>query len=298
MTNTRWIVHKTKFELIIRRCSAPIRTLPSVFILGATKCGSTSLANILWQHPCHVKPMAKELLYLQKLQGFTTYWEFSRSLAFLSGFEGGHSKFSINGYKKFFPLKLKINSVAMKNGYSFTSDCDPFNLYCPIALQRIQHFAKNPKFIISLRNPIDRAYSDYLMHYPVSHKSTPSFEESINNELNGKEIRFRKRFLNQSHYEPHILRWIKAFGRDRIFIIKSEDFFQNEAAVTNNMFKFLSLSNVDLFSNFDLSAKNKSVSQKPPLKKETKERLMEYFYERNKRIESLLGTNFNWNQDS
>jgi hypothetical protein len=269
-----------------------VRTLPEVFILGATKAGSTSLTGMLFSHPLHVGAFAKELMYLQKLPNFNSQWEWNRYIALLWGrVANGHAQYHLGGYRKFFPLKLQMMLRTALKGRAITSDCDPFNLYCPTALERIKSFARDPRFVISLRDPIDRAYSDYNMHTKrITPREQRTFEMCIDDELSGRETRFRKRFLNQSVYEPHVRRWIEAFGRERVLILKAENIFENAARAASEMFTFLGLP--DTSANADVAQKNIG-RYSAPLSPETRKRLVEYFAPHNDRLGDLIG----WKHD-
>jgi hypothetical protein len=271
-------------ELVARRCSAFARTLPTVFILGATKSASTTLTNMLWHHPAHVNAFAKELMYLQQLPNFVSPWEWNPTVAFVWGrITNGHAQYNESGYRKFFPLKLQMQLRAALQGRAVTSECDPFNLYCPTALKRIEAFASDPRFIISMRNPIDRAYSDYNMHVNKVGERR-SFEQCVEDELSGRETLFRKRFLNQSVYEPHVRRWVEAFGIERFLIMKAEDLFRDPSAAAAEMFTFLNLPSVPT----DLSPMNtgKYVTKLNP---DTRARLAEYFAPHNEKLFDLIG---------
>jgi hypothetical protein len=277
--------------LAIRRPTAMLRALPSVFILGATKSGSSSLASILWQHPAHVAPFTKEHLYLHRLPGFRQHWESAALISFLWGpYENGHSRYTLGGYKKFFPLMLQMRIRAGRVGASFTSECDPFNLYCPVALRRIRGFAADPRFVITLRNPIDRAYSDYCMHRSWGEERT--FEECVDDELLGREGRFRKRFLNQSVYEPHLVRWLREYGKERLLVIHAEKFFRAPGDVAERMYEFLGLAPVRP-SSLDLSPRNRGPGG-DPLSPSLRARLRDYFRGPNHRLYELLGEDLGW----
>ncbi len=282
-----WVYAKLA-ELVARRCSASARALPNVFILGATKSASTSLTNMLWHHPAHIDAFAKELMYLQQLPNFVSQWEWNRAVAFIWGrVTNGHARYSLGGYRKFFPLKLHMRFRAISHGQAVTSECDPFNLYCPIAQRRIAGFAKDPRFIISMRNPIDRAYSDYNMHVTKIGERR-SFEQCIEDELSGRETQFRKRFLNQSIYEPHVRRWIEEFGRERFLILKAEDLFADPRKAAAGMFRFLDLEDVPT----DLTPTNTG-RYTAKLSEGTRARLAEYFAPHNDKLFDLIG----WKHD-
>jgi hypothetical protein len=243
---------------------------------------------MLWHHPAHVGAFAKELMYLQQLPNFESQWEWNRTVAFIWGrVSNGHARYSLGGYRKFFPSTLHMRFRAAVHGQAVTSECDPFNLYCPVAQKRIEGFARNPRFVISMRNPIDRAYSDYNMH-ATRLGERRSFEQCIDDELSGRETQFRKRFLNQSVYEPHVRRWVEAFGRERFLILKAEDLFANPARAAEDLFRFLNLASVPT----DLTPSNTG-RYATTLSADTRARLAEYFAPHNERLLDLVG----WKHD-
>jgi len=281
----KFYVGRKLLELVYRRLSAVGRALPEVFILGATKSGSTSLTLMLWDHPEHVPAFAKELMYLQQLPAFVSAWERHPVIAFVCGrYANGHAQYCLGGYKKFFPLKARMAARAAHRGRAITSDCDPINLYCPVAQQRIKSFAKDPHFVVSLRNPIDRAYSDYNMAFTRDRTERRSFEACIEDELAGREMPFHRRYLYQSVYEPQLRRWIEAFGRERFLIIDAEQFFREPAKVASEMFRFLGLADVPV----SLSPGNVG-KYTTEMKPETRQRLREYFRPHNEALRDLLG---------
>jgi hypothetical protein len=276
-------------RLIVRALTARFRVLPNVFVLGATKAGSTSLQHILWQHPAHVEAWAKELMYLQCLPHFHTNFGHNQIISFLWGrYRNGHSTYTINGYRKFFPTRLEMKRRQRATRVSITSDCDPFNLYCPIAMRRIAELSTQPKFIISLRNPIDRAFSDYNMHR-ANNDQMPSFETAIELEVNGEEKAFRRRYLNQSIYAPHIQRWFSEFPRESFLIVKAEDLFSDAATVSSTMFDFLGLPRAAV----DVSSQNVG-RRGDRMLPATRSLLSNYFAAPNARLYELLGRDMKW----
>lgn len=276
-------------EMLQRRATARLRVLPTVFVLGGTKCGSSSLARILWQHPAHVAPLAKELMYLQRLPNFQSNYEYDRLLAFIWGrYRNGHARYCESGYRKFFPTGWTMQLRVRNGGNAVTSDCDPFNLYCPVATERLAQLAVQPKFIVSLRDPIGRAYSDYNMHRADPSESR-SFVQCIREELSGTETRFRKRFLNQGIYAPHLERWFGRFPRRQFLILRAEDLFADSAAIAAEVFSFLGLEQTVV----DCTPENVG-SYADAIDLETRERLADYFRPHNQRLYALLNRDMGW----
>lgn len=275
---------RNALQLLSRRASAAFRVLPDVYILGATKCGTRSLTYMLWQHPAHVQPLEEELMYLQCLPDFQSNYENSWLSSFLWGrYRAGHAAYCEAGYRKFFPTRSAMRRRRRDLGLAITSDCDPFNLYCPTAMRRIQQMGGRPKFIISLREPVARAYSDYNMHRTRAGDGR-AFEEAIEQELNGTETRFRKRYLNQSTYAAYVQSWLACFGKERVLILRAEDLFENGAAVARQMFEFLELPAASVINR----ALNVG-SYESAIPTAAAERLHAYFRPHNERLYELIG---------
>jgi hypothetical protein len=275
-------------SLLYRHATAPFRVVPSVFILGGTKCGTSTLRFMLWQHPAHVAPATRELMYLQHLPNFRANCEQNRMLAFLWGrYSNGHAAFSTRGYRKFFPTRREMQRRELHTRIAVTSDGDPFNLYCPVAMQRIRDLARAPRFVISLRNPVDRAFSDYNMHRRFD--DPRSFEEAVDDELSGREQRFRKRFLNQSLYAPHVEDWLETFPQTSFLILKAEDLFNDAPRIARELFAFLGLPDVPVAC----EARNVGTYESrmaPALRA----RLLDYFEPHNRQLYRLLGRDMHW----
>lgn len=277
-------------SLIFRSITARFRVLPTVFLLGGTKCATTSIALMLKQHPAFVQPFAKELMYLQHIPNFESNYESDRAIAFLWGrYSNGHAaEFSSLGYRKFFPLTRQMKQSVFRWGAAFTADCDPFNLYCPTATERVMSLVPSAKFIISLRNPVDRAYSDFNM-YRSRGAEKRSFEEVVEAELSGSETRFRRRFLEQSIYAPHLRRWFACFPRDRFYVIRTEDFFNDPHTVMKGVFRFLGLCEAEL------DTKRVNVGEYDAvLSDETKGRVRRYLRAHIDDVYTMLDRNMGW----
>jgi hypothetical protein len=275
-------------SLMYRHATASLRVLPNVFILGAANSGSTSLAHMLWQHPAHVSPFAEELTYLQQLPGFESTWEYSRVLGLLSGrYKDGHAQYVIGGYRKFFPTRGALAERRKQVGDAFTSDCDPFNLYCDAAMQRIMDLNVSPRFIVCLRHPVARAYAAFYAHR-ASGLEDRTFSQAIKDEIDGVPTPFRKRYLEQSIYVKRVERWFEAFPRDRFLILRTEDLFSNAVSVADQMFSFIGLPRTAI----DASARVDRYT--PGLDTHSAKRLLEFFRPHNERLSAVLGRDMQW----
>lgn len=275
----------------VRAATARWRTLPRVFLLGATKCGTTSLAEHLALHPAYVPAVTKELMFLQELPHFRSNYQGNRAIERIWG---GWSD-NLLPYRKFFPLERAMRAASRRTGVrSVTGDHTPFYLYCPVAAERIRRIAPDARLIVMLRDPVARAWSDYNMHRVGNPEEKRSFEQAIDDELSGACIDFRRTYLHQGIYEPHLCRWQELFPSEQLLILRSEDFFRDSRRVLSQVYSFVGL---PPFEPGDLTALNKGFYQAPMLP-ETRSRLRELFRPHNRRLYDLLSIDFGWEAEN
>ena len=269
-------LRKIKYQYINRGLSgwtAPIRVLPDLLVIGVVRSGTTSLFHYLNQHPCISKSAYDEI-----------------------GYFDDNYKLGINWYRSMFPTKFHKNKIIKKYGKFVTYDVTPFYIYNQKVSLRIKQDLVHPKILAILRNPIDRAYSNYFLN-----TQNKKFEERIDEELkilekiNKKEVEEYYKFVHESliargFYIEQIQTWYDLFSKDNIKIIKSEELNQNTRDTMNEIFEFLGL---DQFDITDISKKNKM--NYSPMLPETRKFLMEYFEPYNQKLYSFLNKDFKWN---
>jgi hypothetical protein len=174
--------------------------LPNLFVIGAPKCGTTSLHAALAQAPTAYMSRVKE-------PGF-----FSSDRQFARGV-----KYYLDSYFK------------GANDYSVRGESTPWYLYSAAARRRIADVVgpTGARIVILLRNPADRAYSMYLDQHRIGNEER-RFRDAVEEEM--KQIEsgnlnpdIRRRYIWGGQYAPHVTAWVDTFGRDRICIILTDD---------------------------------------------------------------------------
>lgn len=197
---------------------------PNLLLVGFVKCGTTSLAKYLTDHPRIASPIAKELYVLvDRASQLRSMQPVIGSLAFSDGNVG-----TGRDYIEFFPSRA---------GCHYALDATPFYYSQQAALQYARTHA-DVRIIFMLRNPAARLYSSFqyfqnvFQEYPGG-----TFEEFVNALLDDgatraryrRKIRkpfFQKLFddeLEMGNYEKHIARWTKVIDGERIYIGRLED---------------------------------------------------------------------------
>lgn len=242
-------------------------SMPSYFIIGAQKAGTTSLQMDLISHPLVKSPRLKELFY----------------------FSHASSKQDLKYYQSFFP-KLKSGEQ--------TGDATANYFESKVAAERIKHVVPNAKIICLLRNPVDRAYSHYLMSVKLGFE-TESFETALALEKERIEfgeryepnlIRQRLGYRAKGRYIDDVKRWRNIFDDSQLLFIKSESYFSNPRKEYDSICAYLGLPSVDL-AQFNWAKRKDPTSH---LGAKLKEELTSFYAPYNRQLAAELGQEFIW----
>ena len=193
---------------------------PNFFIVGAPKSGTTNISYYLMQHPQVFMPENLEPYYFARLDIPQNY---EREI--------------ISNEKKY--LNLFKNT---KNCRAI-GESSPVYLYCPHSALEIKNRFPNSKIIISLRNPIEIAYSEYFSLKFMGFDKNRSFNELLDSskeQLDQNEFHIDN-LLEAGFYSKHIKRFQKIFSKNQIKIIIFEEYIKNTIPTINSILSFLDI---------------------------------------------------------
>lgn len=191
--------------------------LPTFLIIGAQKAASTAFYFQLKTHDDVFFSDKKELHF------FTLDYNYRRGLEYYSGF------------------------FQNWNGEKAIGEATPKYLYEASVPERIHACLPDVKLIISLRDPIDRAYSTYIMQRTKgSEPPWTSFEEAVQKS---------PQYLEYGRYYKQLQRYFRFFSEDQIHIILYEDLKENPQDVYDNICDFLKIRRFQL-NNKNISRPN------------------------------------------
>ncbi len=194
--------------------------------IGAQKAGTTTLHDILKNHPDIYLPKQKEAHFFDQEERFekgTTWW---------------WNNFFSDGYNQ-----EKIVGVIT-----------PEYLYYDEVPQRIyEQLGSNTKIIIVLRNPIDRAFSHYLMSKRRNYENL-SFEEAIDKESqrikNGEFERNHFSYIDRGRYMNQLERYYALFKKENILtLIFEKEIKRNLDKTIIKIEEFLNVESIALKTN-------------------------------------------------
>jgi hypothetical protein len=276
---------KNVLKKAFRATTNPIRMVPDFIIIGAQKGGTTSLYRYLIEHP-NIAP-----IYVKEPHFFDIYY---------------HK--GLGWYRSHFPTAVeKYYARYVEKHDLITGEASPYYLFHPSAAQRVAKTLPKAKLIALLRNPIDRAYSQYQHQLRQPGVEVLSFEEAIDAEekrLAGEEEKLRQNekyasfnhrhysYLARSTYINQLPAWLDIFPREQLLILKSEDLYADPASIVKQTLEHL---NVPV-STQQRAYKPFNEAKYTPMKPETRARLVEYFKPYNARLYDLLGRDFGWDK--
>ncbi len=188
--------------------------LPNFLVVGCQKCATTSLHYYLRQHPNIYLPEGKETKYFVMDERY---------------------ELGIESYEKNF--ENVESEVAI-------GEVDPDYMYFKNALPRLAKDVdlSNLKLIFILRNPVERAFSHYLMTYRRGFES-----ETFNKALSLEENRIQKDYFSRMHYSyvergyyiQQIKRFEKYINKSKMHFILTDELKVNREKVLKDCFSFL-----------------------------------------------------------
>ena len=169
----------------------------NLFCIGCPKSGTTTLFKILCQHSQIHTPKFKEPFFFNN-----------------SNYQNG-----IDWYAKTYYDGIKNEKWIL--------DFTPSYLYSDEALFRINEYSKGKdlKFIVMLRNPVERAYSHYLhtlrdgLEDLDFNGAIQAESERLLNYENNLLSQLKYSYIYQSLYHKHLSKYFESFGRNNFFVI-------------------------------------------------------------------------------
>lgn len=185
---------------------------PEVFLIGAQKAGTTTLAHLLAQHPDICVAKNKEPHY------FT-----------------GNSNKNLAWYRQQFPNYENALCIDASTSYSF-APLSENNSYkakkCFYDIpRRVHDLNPQAKFIYLLRDPVARTYSSYWHSFNTGREHR-SFKQAIAQDYF---------YLDVSDYYSQLTLWLEYFPLDSFLFLLFEEMKQNPQQTFNDCCQFIEI---------------------------------------------------------
>jgi len=203
------------------------KKLPNFFIVGAPKAGTTSLYHYLKGHPEVFMSAIKE-------PNFFSYDETVKQNLY-------HKEKGVGTFERYKNLFATANGHHRAIGEASVS-----YLFYPGVAERIHQVVPEARIIISLRNPVDRAYSHYFMEHKLGYVNA-SMEDIVFKKTKHRFAHlWYQQFVELGLYYEQVKRYLDTFGEDRVAIFIYEEIAQDMEASILHLLHFLKLDTAHL----------------------------------------------------
>lgn len=244
--------------------------VPNLFILGAARCGTTSIHGILRQHPDIHAPYMKEPTFFHWPMQFVT-----NPFAYFRMFSSER--------------RYRIDASTTYLGSSET----------PLVLKALFPGAR---FIVSVRDPKKRAYSLFRMMRREGMEPISEFSTALKMEAErSTSMHFwRTNYFDvahylysmSSHYDVQLLRYFEVFDRQQFHVVSLAELSSHPIATTESLLDFLQLDPRPA-QNFNYEIKNQS-ERGPSFDQECDRIMEESFHGLTARTDQLVGRSLDW----
>ncbi len=260
-----------------------VGVLPHFIIIGAQKCGTTSLYEYLIKHPSIYPAAVKEVGFFDRYYNKGIKWYRTQFPSF---------------FRKYY-VKWVLNKDFI------TGEASTGYILNPHSLRRIKRIIPQANLILLLRNPVDRAYSHYKHTVRIGREPL-SFEEAIEKEEERIGEALKQTRTNEHYYNFDIALYaylhtgiyidqievlLELFPKKQILILKSEDFNKDPSVIYKKVLHFL---DVPISELTDSAKHNKGESI--AMEDGTRKKLVDYFKPYNQRLYNYIGIDYGWDR--
>ncbi|XP_040292062.1 carbohydrate sulfotransferase 15 [Bufo bufo] len=302
-----------------------LRCLPHFYIIGQPKCGTTDVYDRLRLHPNVQFSVIKEPhWWTRKRFGIVRLKEpFLKPFPledYLDLFDVAGQKIQDFHHEDALLDSGRMNQILTGEASASTMwDNSPWSYFYdnvtntepPVLIQDFIHaFQPRAKFIVMLRNPVERLYSDYL-YFAISNKSAEDFNDKVNESLQMFESCLQASSLRSCAYNTtfsntlpvrlqvglyvvYLWDWLSVFDLDQFLILRLEDHAANITQSMRLVYGFLNLGPLSVKQEASVTQKQASNSRRPedcslgPMLPHTRQILIDFYQPYNQKLAQML----------
>ncbi|KAM4704104.1 carbohydrate sulfotransferase 15 [Rhinophrynus dorsalis] len=317
-----------------------LRCLPHFYIIGQPKCGTTDLYDRLRLHPRVQFSVIKE-----------PHWWTRKRFGIVRLMEPFHTPFPLEDYLDLFDLaaqeiqghhssdhgredvktdpsdqgredvktdplligEASASTMWDNNAWTYVYD-NLTNTEPPHLIQDFIHaFQPHAKFIVMLRDPVERLYSDYL-YFAIANKSAEDFHDKVNESLQMFESCLQNSSLRSCAYNTtfsnivpvrlqvglyvvYLWDWLSVYNMEQFLILRLEDHAANVAQSMKLVYTFLDLGPLSDQQEASITHNPASNSRRPedcslgPMFPHTRQLLRDFYRPYNQKLAQILSDN-------
>jgi hypothetical protein len=257
------------------------RVLPDFLIVGAQRCGTTTLFRTLDQHPAVLPPTLRKGVHYFDLS-------YQRDLSW---------------YRGHFPTQAQVDEASAAAGVrAVVGESSPYYMWHPAGPERIAANLPDVRLLVALRDPVERAYSAHAHELARGYETVP-FEEALELEqerIGGAEqvlvsSRGSRHFAHQhqsyvtrGQYIDQLERLEHHLGRSRIHVVDAADFWSDPEPHWAQVLEFLGL------PEHPVTFERHNARKRSPMPDSLRHRLEDHFADFDRRLATWWGHTPSW----
>lgn len=205
-------MRKLNGSLAVKRPKGAIR--PNLFIIGAMKCGTTYLAELLSEHPSVFMCQPKEPCYFVDPEELRRLWPWAWKRGYWRS-EGAY-----------------LGLFQSAGAATVIGEASVYYTHLPVASdipEKIRQFNPDARFVYVMRDPVLRTISHYW-HRVRWHDEGRTLLSAIQNDPQYSDV---------SNYAMQLAPYVQLFGRDRVKILTLEKLIGNPAKAIGSIHRWL-----------------------------------------------------------
>lgn len=209
--------------------------------------------------------------------------------------------FRPNGILQYISRPQYLGMLRARNPEHTYGEYTPAYLMEPTSIWNLNQIAPKARLLVSIRNPIDRAFSAYVHGVGSGRISAnKSFPECISEALRGSNSWWENSLINFGLYAKPIQRLFTLFPKEQVMIAHFEDWTKSSATrdFEDDLLKFSGLVRNPSSRLIRVNEKGfwiaKSMPTSESIDSATRERLQDYYSESKELLEEILESRIAW----
>ena len=259
--------------------TSDLRPLPDFLILGAQKAGTSALYAYLTEHPEVRRAIVKEVHYFDLSFGRGERW-----------------------YRAHFPMNT--GRPGPDESSMQTGEATPYYLFHPWVPPRVSSTLPAARFIVLLRDPVERLISHYQHEVALGFEDR-SLDEALRDEPRMMAAETERLFahplavsyahqhhsyFSRGRYAEQLEGWFSVIDPSRFLVLGAEAFWARTPVTFERVQRFLGLAPFEKASFQPVNQARRSTSIRPELIQQ----LREAYEPHNEQLRSLLGEDLGW----
>lgn len=252
------------------------RELPSYFIVGTKRGGTTSLSDYIQQHPNVLRPLVeKGCRYFDV--NYSRGWEW---------------------FVQNMPSAKEADRLELDTGIRpIVGESSPYYAFHPDSPRRISEAFPEARLIFIVRNPVLRAWSHYNFERSLGFETL-----EIHDALDAEPTRLSNQdpearafahrhhsYLTRGLYADQVRHMWEHFDPEQLLVVRSESLFEEPEATMSAVHRHLGLA--DHAGDYRIIKKANSYDKIPD---DVRDRLIDYYAEPNSHLAELFGRQLGW----